>query len=44
MQKLPEYWLTTLQVYLYFHPQVERRDSKPCVGTVAGQDVGNTGQ
>ncbi|SFN75837.1 hypothetical protein SAMN05216516_1196 [Izhakiella capsodis] len=23
---------------------VERRDFKPCVGTVAGQDVGNTGQ
>ncbi len=23
---------------------VERRDLKPCVGTVAGQDVGNTGQ
>ena len=21
---------------------VERRDFKPCVGTVAGQDVGNT--
>lgn len=29
---------------LVFLPQVERRDSKPCVGTVARQDVGNTGQ
>lgn len=29
---------------LVFLSQVERRDSKPCVGTVAGQDVGNTGQ